>query len=144
MDRQKYFETDKKLSQDDFFNEHLGFYVIELAKEQDGVPVYIALGQDENVFRAQFLDDCKDLIGDDLHTEAWGSKLADETLLYGQKLMAIADKIASENKLEYLKEKRMAPELDEENLESKLHVLFSAAKWLIFYGKNGHGFEADF
>lgn len=124
--------------------EYLGYYVIELAEEQDGIPVYIALGQDENVFRAKFLDDCKDLIGEELYVEAWGSKLGDETLLYGQKLMSIADKVAKENQLEYLKEQRIPPEFDEESLESKLHILFSAAKWLIFYGKNGHGFEADF
>lgn len=142
--KSKYCESDKSLTEEDFFKEYLGYYVIELAEEQDGVPVYIALGQDENVFRAQFLDDCKDLIGEELHTEAWSSKLADETLLYGQQLMSIADKVAKENQLEYLKEQRMPPELDEESLESKLHILFSAAKWLIFYGKNGHGFEADF
>jgi hypothetical protein len=142
--KSKYLESDKSLTEEDFFKEYLGYYVIELAEEQDGVPVYIALGQDENVFRAQFLDDCKDLIGEELHTEAWSSKLADKTLLYGQKLMSIADRVAKENKLEYLKEQRMPPELDEESLESKLHIVFSAAKWLIFYGKNGHGFEADF
>jgi hypothetical protein len=142
--KSKYLESDRSLTQEDFFKEYVGYYVIELAEEQDGVPVYIALGQDENVFRAQFLDDCKDLIGEELHTEAWGSKLADETLLYGEKLMSIADRVAKENQFEYLKEQRIPPELDEESLESKLHILFSAAKWLIFYGKNGHGFEADF
>ena len=70
--------------------------------------------------------------------------MADEALKYGQKLMAIADKTAAVNNLLYLKEQRMPPDADEESLESKIHILFSAAKWLIFYGKNGHGYEADF
>jgi len=141
---QKYEETDKTVTLNEFINQHQGYYVIELAQELDGVPVYIAFGQDENVFRGQFLDDCKELIGDDLHTDAWNTKLAEETLNYGHKLMAIADKIAAENNIQYLKEQRMPPDSDEDSLESKVHILYAAAKWLIFYGKNGHGYEADF
>ncbi|WP_207632863.1 hypothetical protein [Foetidibacter luteolus] len=140
----KYQESDKTLSQEDFFKEYLGYYVIELAQERDGVPVYIPFMQDKNVFRAQFLDCCKELIGEKLYNEAWVSKLAEDTLKYGQALMAITDKISVENNLQYLKEQYIPPETDEDSLESKLHILFSASKWLIFYGKNGHGFEADF
>ncbi len=142
--KSKYSESDKSLSKEEFFKEHLGYYVIELAEELDGVPVYIAMGQDENVFRAQFLDDCKDLIGEELHNEAWGTKLADETLVYGQQLMTIADKVATENNLLYLKNQRLPPDTDEDSLDWKIHILYAAAKWLIFYGKNGHGYEADF
>lgn len=142
--KEKYNESDKSVSLDQFIHDHHGYYVIELAGELDGVPMYIAMQQDRNVFRGQFLDDCKDIIGEELHSEAWGTKLADETLKYGQKLMAIADKTATENNLLYLKEQRMPPDADEDSLESKVHILYSAAKWLIFYGKNGHGYEADF
>jgi hypothetical protein len=115
-----------------------------LAEELDGVPVYIAMEQDENVFRGSFLQDCKDLIGEDLLSEAWNTKFAEEALGYGQQLMTLADKFAFENNMLYLKEQRMPPDTDEESLESKIHILYAAAKWLIFYGKNGHGFEADF
>ena len=118
--------------------------MIELAKEQDGVPVYIALDQDENVFRGQFLQDCVTLIGEDLVNEAWNTKMADETLDYGNRLMEVADEIANQHNLEYLKSQRLPPDQDEDAIESKLHILFSLAKWLIFYGKNGHGYEADF
>jgi len=103
-----------------------------LAAELDGVPVYIAMGQDENVFRAQFLDNCKDLIGEELYDEAWNTKPADETLAYGQKLLAIADKIATENNLLYLKNQRLPPDTDEDSLEAKVHIIYAAAKWLIF------------
>ncbi len=140
----KYNELEQKLTLEEFLNEHEGYYVIELAKEQDGVPVYIAMGQDENVFRGQFLHDCIDIIGEDLVNEAWETKLASETLDYGNRLMAIADKIAKERNLTYLKAQRVPPDTDEDTIESKLHIVFSLSKWLIFYGKNGHGYEADF
>lgn len=142
--KNKYNELEQKPPLDTFLKEHEGYYVIDLAKEQDGVPVYISLGQDENVFRGQFLQDCVDIIGEDLVNEAWGTKLAKETLDYGNRLMAIADRIAKENNLEYLKTQRLPPDNDEDSIESKLHIVYSLAKWLIFYGKNGHGYEADY
>ena len=111
--RNKYDELEQKPPLDQFLKDYDGYYVIELAKEQDGVPVYIALGQDENVFR-------------------------------GHRLMEIADKLSKQNNLEYLKTQRLPPDTDEESIESKLHIVYSLAKWLIFYGKNGHGYEADF
>lgn len=97
--KKKYLETDKSVSESEFIKKHDGFYVIELAKETDGVPVYIALQQDENVFRGQFMQNCVDLIGEDLVKEAWETKLADATLDYGQRLMTVADRIANENNL---------------------------------------------
>jgi hypothetical protein len=142
--RNKYNELEQKPPLEQFLKEHEGYYVIELAKEQDGVPVYIAMGQDENVFRGQFLQDCIDLIGEDLVNEAWETKQADEALDYGYRLMAVADKLAKEHHLEYLKTQRLPPDTDEDTIESKLHIVYSLAKWLIFYGKNGHGYEADF
>lgn len=142
--KSKYNELEKKPSFDEFLKEHDGYYVIELAKEKDGVPVYIAMGQDENVFRGQFLSDCGDIIGEDLVNEAWETKLADKTLDYGNRLMSAADKLAKEKNLEYLKTQRLPPDTYEDSIESKLHIVFSLAKWLIFYGKNGHGYEADF
>src|SRR5262245_45090537 len=51
--KNKYNELEQKPPFDEFLREYDGYYVIELAKEQDGVPVYIAMGQDENVFRGQ-------------------------------------------------------------------------------------------
>lgn len=142
--RNKYDEIEDKPVLAQFLKDYDGYYVIELAKEQDGVPVYIAMGQDENVFRGEFIRDCEDLIGEDLMSEAWNSKMADDTLDYGNRLMEVTDKLAEQYNLEYLKTQRLPPDTDEDTIESKLHILFSIAKWLIFYGKNGHGYEADF
>lgn len=141
--KERYEELEEKPPFNEFLREHEGYYVIPLAKEQDGVPSYVALGQDENVFRGQFLVDCVNLIGEDLVYEAWETKLADGALDYGNRLMHIADNIAKENNLEYLRDQQSPPEV-ENKIESQLHVVYSLAKWLIFYGKNGHGYEADF
>ena len=44
----------------------------------------------------------------------------------------------------YLKEQIEVPDVSEDSLESKLHIVFSLVRWLTFYGKNGHGYEADY
>jgi hypothetical protein len=140
----RYQELEKKPSLEEFLKEHQGYYVIDLAKEKDAVPVYRAMGQDENVFRGQFLASCADVIGEELVNEAWVTKLADDTLDYGNRLMAAADRVAGEKGLQYLKDQRIPPDTSETSIESKLHIVYSLAKWLVFYGKNGHGYEADF
>ncbi len=140
--KNEYEKLEDKPPFDEFLTEYNGYYVIELAKEKDGVPVYFSLGEDKNVFRGKFLENCVDLIGEDLVNEAWETKLGADTLDYGNRLMEMATKIATENNLEYLKNQRIPPDTDIASLESKLHIVFSLAKWLIFYGKNGHGYEA--
>lgn len=57
------------------------------------------------------------------------------------RLMNKVDKLAKEH---HLKSQRISPETDEDSIESKLHIVYSLAKWLTFYGRNGHGYEADF
>jgi hypothetical protein len=142
--KNKYDELDEKPDYDTYLKEADGYYVIELAQELDGVPVYISWGSDLNVFRGEFLEDCVDILGEELVNEAWETKLAEDALDYGNRLLAKAESIAKNHNLEYLKTQRLPPENENDTLESKLHVVFSLAKWLIFYGKNGHGYEADF
>ena len=142
--KNKYEKLKDKPPFDEFIAEYNGYYVIELAKEKDGVPVYISLSEDKNVFRGKFLEYCVDLIGEDLVSEAWETKLGAETLDYGNRLMEIAKKIATDNNLEYIEKQRIPPETEMTSMESKLHIVFSLAKWLIFYRKNGHGYEADY
>lgn len=142
--KERYAETDKSIPEAAFMAEHQGFYVIDLAKETDGVPVYRAMGQDENVFRGQFMNGCIDLIGEELVAEAWETKLAADALDYGNRLMQAADAIAREKNLLHLKDERTPPEGSETSVEAKLHIVYSLARWLTFYGRNGHGYEADF
>jgi hypothetical protein len=140
----KYNELKEKPSIAEFKKEYLGYYVIELAKEKDGVPPYIAYGQDQNIFRGQFLENCREIIGKKLMEEAWQTKLADATLDYGNRLMEAANKIAIPLKMDFLLHQDFDEEFDENSIKTKLHIVYSLAKWLIFYGKNGHGYEADF
>lgn len=129
---------------DEVYQDYQGYYVIELAPEQDSVPVYRAFGQDENVFRGQFLADCQELIGEDLLNEAWSNHLAEEAVDYAQRLLTAVTPIAQQHGLEYLKDQYEPPEAEPESLESQLHIVYSLARWLIFYGSRGHGYEADF
>ncbi|MGB1243192.1 MAG: hypothetical protein ACPG49_11765 [Chitinophagales bacterium] len=141
---ERYEETEKEMPLDEFIKAHHGYYVIELATEKEGVPVYMSIMQDRNVFRGAFLNDCVDLIGEDLVSEAWESKLSSDALDYGNRLMNIANKIAKEHDMEYLRNQRVPPRSGENNMVNQLHIVFSLAKWLIFYGENGHGYGADF
>ena len=129
---------------DEVYQDYQGYYVIELAPEQDSVPVYRAFGQDENVFRGQFLADCQELIGEDLLNEAWSNHLAEEAVDYAHRLIAAVTPAAQQHGLEYLKDQYEPPEAEPESLESQLHIVYSLARWLIFYGNRGHGYEADF
>ena len=129
---------------DEVYQDYQGYYVIELAPEQDSVPVYRTFDQDENVFRGQFLADCQELIGEDLLNEAWSNHLAEEAVDYAQRLLAAVTPIAQQHGLEYLKDQYEPPEAEPESLESQLHIVYSLARWLIFYGSRGHGYEADF
>ncbi len=129
---------------DEVYQDYQGYYVIELATEQDSVPVYRAFGQDENVFRGQFLADCQELIGEDLLNEAWSNHLAEEAVDYAHRLIAAVTPTAQQHGLEYLKDQYEPPEAEPESLESQLHIVYSLARWLIFYGSRGHGYEADF
>jgi len=129
---------------DEVYQDYQGYYVIELAPEQDSVPVYRAFGQDENVFRGQFLADCHELIGEDLLNEAWSNHLAEEAVDYAHRLIAAVTPAAQQHGLEYLKDQYEPPEAEPESLESQLHIVYSLARWLIFYGSRGHGYEADF
>ena len=129
---------------DEVYQDYQGYYVIELAPEQDSVPVYRAFDQDENVFRGQFLADCQELIGEDLLNEAWSNHLAEEAVDYAQRLIAAVTPTAQQHGLEYLKDQYEPPETEPESLESQLHIVYSLARWLIFYGSRGHGYEADF
>ncbi|MBW8684173.1 hypothetical protein [Chitinophaga rhizophila] len=129
---------------EDWQRHYEGYYVIELAKETEGVPVYISETQDENVFRAKFIEVfCKELLGEALYNKAWETHTAEETLAYGKQLLEVADKLASTHNLCSLKDQQLPPDVEVGSLSSQVHILYSAARWLIFYGSNGHGFEAD-
>lgn len=141
---EEYQKLKPKVTLEDLTKEYEGYYVIELGVEDDGIPFYTSLGQDKNVFRGQLLTAYEDLIGKKLIDDLWKSKLADDTLKYGEELMRVADQLAKDHNLEYLKDQRSSPNDNEDSIDYKIHVIYSLAKWLIFYGSNGYGYEADY
>lgn len=142
--KDRYLESDKSVSEGEFIEHYNGFYVIELSPFTDAVPIYCNPEQDANVFRGQFLSDCMDILDNELLNEAWTSKLAEDTLDYGKRMLNATETVALTNNLSHLKEQIEVPGEDFESLENKLHILYSLSRWLIFYGQNGHGYEADF
>lgn len=135
---------DQSLTIDGFMQQMQGYYVLDLVAECDGLPMYIAMHDEAYVFRAQFLNDCENILGAELSEMAYESKLAGESLDYANRLMVVAEQYAKENNCVELMYERKPPETDEDSPESKAHILFSAAKWLIFWSSKGHGMEADF
>jgi hypothetical protein len=138
------YRKDKDLSLNEFIESMRGYYVIDLVPENDGIPVYIAPHYESHVFRAKFLEDCKEIIGDKIIETAFTSQLAKGAMDLGNEIMEVANDFAMQNNIMYLKDQRMPPEFDENSAESKVHILFSAAKWLKWWGERGHGYEADF
>jgi hypothetical protein len=138
------FREAKGLSLEEFLRQMYGYYVVELVPEHDGIPLYIAPHYEPHVFRAQFLRDCEQIIGERMLEMAYTSQLAHGAIIFGQQIMSIADDYAAQNNIIYLKYQRMLPDFDENSAESKAHIIFSAAKWLLWWGERGHGYEADF
>lgn len=144
--REAWAESDKSMTEDEFLKKHEGYHITDLAKEKDGIPVYVPFGGgDVNVFRGSFLKQytCDELLGKELVGEAWQTKLAADTLDFGNRLMAKTDEVAATLGLQHLKDQRLPPQGDNIN-EHRIHIGYSLARWLIFYGKNGHGYEAWF
>lgn len=135
---------DKALTLDAFMTAMKDFYVVELLDRHDGIPVYTGGTSEPHVFGATFLKNCEEIVNGYMLDEAYTSKLASEAFDYGTRLMEKADTFAKANNLEYLKDKVMPPDEEEETVLGKTHIVFSAAKWLLWWGKRGHGYEANF
>lgn len=136
---------EKPLPFDQFHELYMGYYVTDLAERQEGLSAYIGGSYDEAAFRAKFLEDCEGYLAEELLLEAWRPHLADEALDYGKRLMAETEKLAKKHGLTHLAESFLPPtETESDPVANAVHIGYSAAKWLIFYGSNGHGFDADF
>lgn len=133
-----------KLPLETFLESMKDYFVLDLVPACDGLPVYVSPVLDKYAFRAKCLDDCEKILGKKLHLQAWGSMFAKEALEYGKQIMKIAENYAKKNNCMHLKEQRIPPEKEERTPESNAHILFSAAKWLIFWAERNHGYEVDF
>ena len=131
-----------------------GYYVLELLPTCDGLPLYTNSefqgGPERFSFRAKFLDDCKEVIGSDLLTEAWEHPLPQELEKFGRRLESAAVSYAGKiDVADRIRGREIAYTADEEERfpdipVSRAHIVTSAARWCLFWSQRGHGQEADF
>jgi len=120
-----------------------GFYVLDLVAPCDGVSRY-SNGQaggyvERYSFRGQFLTDCVEIIGSDLLSQAYRSKLPEETARYGEALLRRAADFAETNKIET---GNLQQAEDPDSIEFHLDVVSSAGRWCHFWSERGHWLEA--
>lgn len=113
--------------------EHEGYYVVRLV-QCDGVPKYSNGGAydgvDETSFRGAFLNDCQDVIAEDLLHQAWEHKFPEQAVAYGKALLASAD--AAQARPEAAKKD------DAVALTDQLDIVRACGRWYIFWGERGH------
>jgi hypothetical protein len=141
-------KVEAKGKPDEFENarrEMHGFYVLDLLPPADGFPLYtnypLYEGLDRYTFRAQFLNDTREIIGTALHERAWQRMLARELSGYADALEAKVRPWAEGAGVADVAHAAEAPDLPEDAPASKAHVLFSAIRWCRFWAGRGHGLE---
>jgi hypothetical protein len=129
-----------------------GYYVLRLVK-CDGVPHYsnggLYDGADETSFRGAFLNDCRDVLSEDLLNDAWNSKLPEAAVSYGQALLAAADAAEAASasprpRRSFLARIGLAKTVDPVPIAEQLDIARSAGRWFIFWGERGHAIRAWF
>jgi len=124
-----------------------GYHVLELAPGCDGLPVYTHGAMSDSVdltsFRGKFLDDCSDILGEELMERAFTNQSPAELVEFGNTLLEHARRVAAENECEAI-EQRLEPPDDMDSPEWQAHILFSAGRWCVYWGSRGHYLEADY
>ncbi len=129
-----------------------GYYAVRLAK-CDGVPNYsngtLCEEIDETSFRGAFLMDCRDVLDEDLLNEAWGSKLPEAAIWYGEALLSAAAIAEAADVTPKPRPNILSlVELDETAetvaLAEQLDIVRAAGRWFIFWGQRGHAIRAWF
>lgn len=127
-----------------------GYYVLDLVPLNDGIPIYSNGGAGSYCeafsFRAKFLEDCRDVLGEELLGEGWIHHTAAELKDYGTRLRNCAASFADAAGVTGVVGQRDRPDWlsDWEHPASKAHIMDSAARWCLFWGARGHGMIADF
>jgi hypothetical protein len=125
-----------------------GYHVLDLLPPCDGFPMYTNYpeyeGLDRYSFRAQFLSDVEEIIGSDLHEQAWHRKPARDLLVYADALEGRFRPWAEGTGVLRMEHATDPPPYGEEDPASQAHVLFSAIRWCRFWGQRGHGLEPYF
>lgn len=143
--RKIHAENGDKTPVDKWLAEIHGVYVVGLAPPCDGIPRYSNGSTGGYVepfsFRAQVLESCQEIIGEELLNRAWNHMRPLELRDYGLALQESARRFALEKDINL--DAIDCPE-DDESLEFQLDVVASAGRWCLFWAGHGHPLEAYF
>lgn len=122
-----------------------GLPVVELVDPCDGLPKFSNGGPGQYVgpesFRAQFLKDCVEIIGEKAYDEAFLEMAPSDCMTYGERLARSAMDFAEAKAIDV---SRVDECEDPEAPEFGVSVVLSASKWCNFWGKNRHGLSPWF
>jgi len=125
-----------------------GYYVLDLLPECDGFPRFTHHGMYEGVdrysFRGSFLNDVKEIVGEDLHSRAFVTMNAEQLAEYADALAAKAMPWAKEHSVAHLAKEGSHGDDEEGSPEWKADILFSAIRWCRYWSKLGFGLEPWF
>jgi len=150
------YETapNKPASIDEWVRQFQGYYAVALLPDNDGLPVYsnsaLSGPWERWSFRAKFLDDCRNVLGDGLFYEAWFHHAPAQLADYGVRLMNCASVYAAANDVSHVLHMRSLDEADALRAKEtssplhKAHIIASAARWATYWSLRGHGQEADY
>ena len=141
----------KEIGDEELLKKLHGFYVVALAPESDGVPIYsngwIPMGYCQPyTFRAQFFRDFGDWMGHELVQEAWTNHRAAALCDYGRRLRDKVSGFADARGIprEILDARAPLEDDEEDTPVFQAHVVMSAARWCQWWGERGHGMQAYF
>lgn len=128
-----------------------GLWVLDLMPPCDGFPRYSNYatsggkeGYERYTFRAEFLNDCVDAIGEKLHLVAHENLLARDLKLYAEALEEKIRPWAEKNGVAHLATATEAPKAEPRTPAAIADIVFSAIRWSRFWAERGHGLEPWF
>lgn len=127
-----------------------GHYVLQLV-ECDGLPVYSNAcfydGVDETSFRGSFLEDCTNVISDEILAQAWEHKVPEAALDYGRALLEAAyaaETSPREKRKSLLSRLSFSKPAATLPLQEQMDIVRAAGQWFMFWGERGHPIRAYF
>ncbi len=138
--RKIYQQQQPELPEAEWLEQYKGYYALELVPPCPGLPRYTnapITDVEAFSFRAEFLRDCIDMIGEKLFEQAYELKFPAELMAYGKQLIAKAEHKAAQHGIDLTK---LSDEPDE-GIESQLDIVLSAGRWCVFWAERGHMLE---
>lgn len=140
--RKQYNEQKPPIPWEDWLEEMRGYYVLDLCSPCDGLPKYtnapIGIGE-LYTFRAQFLRDCTDVIGDVMLERGYAPMSPGEMLSYGRELIAMAESYAERNGVDLAN----TVDAEEGSPADKVDIVTAAGRWCVFWGERSHPLDSD-